>query len=146
MTVKKWLEINRKIDVYKIAREVIEATEWEMVKINRDQLMRNQDSAGNQLGDYLSKNYANFKLSRGQSGVVDLFLTGEYQRSIFVETNGKEYFHKASDWKADKLADKFGEKILGMQKGYHFENYRKNKFLPLFARKYAAARKGLSTM
>lgn len=145
MTVKQWLEINRKIDVYAIARKVIEETEADMVGLNRTQLMHNLDSKGNPLGGYMSRSYQSLKIRRGGTGEVDLFLYGGYQRSIFVEANGKEYFYKADDWKADKLADKYGEDILGLPRA-SFNYYRITKFMPLFARKYEAARKGLSTL
>lgn len=125
MTVKQWLEINRKIDVYKIARSVIEETEDDMVKVNRDQLMRNEDSDGKSLGDYRSDSYARFKFNRGQSGAVDLFLKGDFQRSIYVEAKARQYFFNATDNKTSKLTVKYGEKIFGMQKGYHFEKLPK---------------------
>jgi hypothetical protein len=143
MTVKQWLEGIRRIDLFAIARDVIEETEEDLVKINRDQLMRNENSDGEFLGEYKSSAYAKMKIGRNQSGVVDLFLRGDFQRSIFVQLNGREFFMNATDSKTDKLERKYGKKILGVEKGYHYNNYRLNKFLPKFKARYDAARKSM---
>ena len=97
-------------DILKIIRSEKEY----LIKLNTSQLMEGKDIDGVLLEPpYFSPSYAEFKLLMNPLGVVDLFLTGKFQRSIFVNANEFPVIFDARDSKKDMLVAKYG-KILGV--------------------------------
>ena len=85
-----------------------------LVDLNTQQLMQGKDIHGALLTPpYASKAYADFKLMMNPLGVVDLFLTGDFQNSIFVQADKFPLMFDATDEKKNELVDKYGD-ILGL--------------------------------
>jgi len=80
----------------------------------RDQLRVGIAGDGNQIGEYFSPEYISFKESIGSITVpnVDLLVTGAFYESIHGLFEDGELWFEASDPKAVKLVDQYGEEIL----------------------------------
>ncbi len=78
-----------------------------------DQLTRGIKGDGEELANYRSREYAEFKKSIGSvsSPVADLKLTGAYHRSIMLEVSGEEAAVTSDDQKDLELSLKYGEEI-----------------------------------
>lgn len=82
--------------------------EAELTDLNRKQLDKGLDAAGNDLGDYRYYEYKN------RWRPVDLKDTGAFRRSFDIKPFGKGFEVVATDPKADELQDKYGDAILGL--------------------------------
>lgn len=99
-------------DILKIIRSEKEY----LVRLNTSQLLEGKDVDGVLLEPpYFSPSYAELKLFMNPLGVVDLFLTGKFHRSIFVIADEFPIVFDARDSKKDMLVGKYG-KILGVSK------------------------------
>lgn len=96
--------------------EIVKDQEHVAVDLITSQLMHGHDGEGKSLGEYKYPWYAEFKKTLNPRGVVDLKLEGDFHASIFIESNGFPVMFNASDEKADKLIDKYGEDILKLSK------------------------------
>lgn len=92
--------------------KIVKDNQDEALDLNRSQLLENRDSEGESLGEYASIAYANLK----GSVKVDLKLTGEFQKSFFMETDKFPVVFGAKDQKAEMLSEKYGQEIFGLDK------------------------------
>lgn len=90
-----------------IILESLRRIEDVIVDLNRAQLMAGLNSKGGLLGTYRSKEYEEFKkyLNPKANGAVDLFLTGAFQESFFVELGKLPVTIFATDNKTGKLSE-----------------------------------------
>lgn len=98
------------ISINDIIRESVEAHPEEISDINTKQLLKGLDSEGKDLGTY--KNFA----YKNRFRPVDLKLTGDFHRSISPDAGKDNFEMKATDFKTEKLKDKYGDEILGIAK------------------------------
>jgi hypothetical protein len=87
-----------------------------IVNLNRDQLRKGQRGEGDMPG-YFSAAYLNYKRSLDSyfaGGKTDLFLTGDFQKSMYLAVNGKSAEISATDWKTEQLLEKYGEGIFNL--------------------------------
>lgn len=85
-----------------------------LVDLNTSQLMKGIRSDGTSLGNYKSKDYANFKRTLNPNGVVDLKLTGAFHESFYVRKSEFPIVIDAKDKKRNELVNKYGEKLFGL--------------------------------
>lgn len=72
---------------------------------------------GSRIGYYRSPSYRNLKRSLNPlaSGTVDLILTGQFTRGLFVESKGNSRFlFDSHDDKTPDLIEKYGQDIMGI--------------------------------
>lgn len=82
-----------------------------MVDLNVDQMMQGLNAEGQEIGEYRSPSYAEFKQymnSRPAPFVPDLRLTGSFHSRMFAKRSGDEITFSSTDWKTDALVDKYG--------------------------------------
>lgn len=93
--------------------------------VNTEQLMQGKDIHDVLLGPpYASASYADLKLFMNPLGVVDLFLTGKFHKSIFVKASQFPITYDARDKKKDKLVRKYGDILGASEKGKEdFDQY-----------------------
>jgi len=117
--LRKFQAINRN-PVQLIADQVEqeEATRSTLRILNREQLLQGKDATGAKLRPaYRSPSYARRKNQQNSApgeGTPDLFLTGDFSRSIFAEVQGDKVIFDATDEKTPALAAKYGEAIFGL--------------------------------
>ena len=92
--------------------QIVQENQTEAVDLNRSQLLGNRDSEGESLGEYASIAYANKK----GSVLVDLKLTGDFQKSFFINSEKFPVVFGAKDEKTEILKSKYGEEIFGLDK------------------------------
>jgi hypothetical protein len=97
--------------------KILKSEEAALVDANTDQLMRGEDSEGNEIDPpYRSRNYAEFKLFLNPAGVVDLNLTGAFHAKFkLVTSKGWPAYLYSTDKKAPELEGKYGRDIYGVQ-------------------------------
>lgn len=93
---------------------IVANNEHYLVDLNTFQLMHGKDTDGVFIEPpYRSVSYAHYKLFLNPLGVVDLFLTGDFQKSIFIKADSFPITFDAGDSKKSELVNKYG-KILGL--------------------------------
>lgn len=98
--------------VEKALLNIVKKNESEALDFNRSQLLGNRDSEGESLGEYASIAYANKK----GSVLVELKLTGDFQKSFFMETDKFPVVFWAKGDKTEMLTEKYGREIFGLDK------------------------------
>jgi hypothetical protein len=110
-----WKSINLVTEVSDIAAN----HEKELADYNREQLYKKgQDSTGKPLKQYRSPKYAAVKHEMNPLpglGKPDLFVTGEFHKSIFAQVRNRSIIFDAADPKVEFLAAHYGEPIFGLQ-------------------------------
>lgn len=92
--------------------KIVKSSQEFLIDLNTLQLMDGKDIHGVFIGPpYRSKAYAEFKLFLNPKGVVDLFLTGKFHRSIFIKASSFPVLFDAKDPKKDMLINKYGDVI-----------------------------------
>jgi len=99
--------------------DAIKSTENDLVRMNKEQMLKSQDSTGNALihkstgSEFLTPAYAKEK-GKSKPNLKD---TGSFQREMFLEVDENElsWFIDSDDAKADILADNYGVKIFGIK-------------------------------
>lgn len=86
------------------------AVEKWMTDTNRAQMMVSMRADGKLIQPEYSESYAKKK---GHE-FPDLFLTGDFQGSMFFVTDGVEFFLTSNDEKTNSLTDRYGENIFGI--------------------------------
>jgi hypothetical protein len=118
-TIRKMLTGVQSIKLAEQLPIIIKDTSPEIVRLNRFQLYNQSvDKQGDPLRLYGSLSYALEKNKMNPApgfGRPDLFLTGSFQRAIYVEVSGQVIKVWSRDSKADSLTKKYGE-IFGMTK------------------------------
>lgn len=104
------------ISFNQVIEEAIEQTAPELIKQQQAQMLTAQNSDGGVIGYYASPAYKARKLAANPlaGGKVDLKLTGDFQRSIFVDPRLGSVVIDSGDSKAGMLIEKYGENIFGL--------------------------------
>jgi hypothetical protein len=107
---------SQKIDRNKLLKQAIKKNEKELVDINRDQMRKGDSGEGKIKPDY-SPWYLNFKQglpSYFAGDSPDLFLTGSFQDTMFLDVKGDQAEFDSRDGKTTKLVDKYGETLFDL--------------------------------
>jgi len=112
-----WLELSTKFDT--VIDDSIKDNEELIIKEQVDQMRHGQDAEGNVIGIYRSWAYALFKEEMGlqepaPSGVVNLYLTGDFTRGIELQYSKDFVMPNSTDKKNNMLIEKYGDKIFGL--------------------------------
>jgi len=110
----------QKIDLDAIGIKATETHGTAIVDLNRDQLRKGQKGESDMPG-YRSAAYLNYKQSLSSyfaGNKTDLFLTGEFQKSMFLRIAGKSAEISATDYKTPDLLEKYGEGIFNLNKDF----------------------------
>lgn len=116
------LNINaQKIDANKLLDEVIQQNASYFIDKLQKQLQKGQIRKGDIVRsyEYLSAKYKKRKQQMNPSagGKVDLKNTGDFYRGMFLDKKGNEFLINSSDWKADKLKQRYSnDDIMGLSK------------------------------
>lgn len=105
---KKSNDFVSKLDTY--IEIVIEDSEVELTSLNRDQMLSSRTATDQAITPPYSQKYATFK---GKSN-PDLFLTGDFQKEMVIQTNGSQYNISSLDEKTASLVSRYGEEIFGV--------------------------------
>lgn len=106
------------IDMVKLVADIMQQHADAIAGYNRRQLLQGLDKDGKIFKRYHSRLYAAKKHRQNQQageGVADFFLTGAFQKSIFLKTDGDKYMLDATDSKRDKLVAMSSTSIFGLQ-------------------------------
>lgn len=88
--------------------------EFELVQLNKNQLYdKGIDSKSVALHPYRSLVYAEMKFNKRGIELVDLFLSGEFQRNFYIIIESETYGISSTDEKTEKLIAKYGDDIFG---------------------------------
>ncbi len=107
-----------------IFRRAVLENEAEILDLNTAQLERGEDSFGNLLDEYASDTYAQFKQALGSKaplGIPDLKLEGDFYSGFVLKYDGAAFFITSTDEKKDRLKDKYGEDVFGLQEKSIFD-------------------------
>jgi hypothetical protein len=77
------------------------------------------NALGEQIGKYRNPAYARRKNAMNPLpgfGIPDLKLSGAFHRQVYAETRGDKVILDSTDPKTQKLVDKYGEEIFGLNK------------------------------
>lgn len=90
-------------------------TEGELIDLNRSQMMDGSTATGKNIGEY-SAFTKEIKAAKGQQTQwVTLFDEGDFQRAMKIETLNEQFVTiNSSDWKTEKLTNKYGNDIFGL--------------------------------
>lgn len=102
-----------------------------LINLKVQELTRGENDKGGRIGYYRNPNYRLFKqqVNPLASGTVDLILTGQFTRGLFVESIGNGLFQfDSSDDKAPELFQKYDD-IRGIQNNV-FIQFQKDYIVP----------------
>ena len=114
--LKEWQKRFRGIRTI-INRAIVENQE-EILDLNVAQLEIGQDSTGALLEKYQYDSYAKMKKAMGSKapeGTPDLKLEGDFHEGFVLREDGSDFLITSEDSKKDRLRDKYGEDIFGLQ-------------------------------
>jgi|SRR5215216_2856308 len=94
--------------------KIVENNKDTLIDLNLSQLMQGRNSAGQSLGNYASKEYADFKRTLNPLGVIDLKLEGDFHAGFYVEASKFPVVIDSADEKTNELGIKYGEDIFGL--------------------------------
>jgi hypothetical protein len=116
-----------------LVTESVEETKETATKYNREQMMDGYDSTDEEIGGYASYEYEQMKqeLNPFANGRVDLKLTGAFHKAMNAKVNGNVLTIDSTDSKRNKLVEKYGEKIFGLNTKNQ-KRYKKDVNLYLF--------------
>ena len=115
MALEKFLAAARNLaslDLVAVSLGAVRDNEQRLIDANQTQLQQSIDSDGDWLGEYRSIAYANLK---GRPD-VDLKLTGDFYRGMFVDANKYPVVFSSRDEKTEMLTAKYGDEIFGTTK------------------------------
>ena len=119
MTISEYANKALMIDLSATFKNVIERSEGTITDLNREQLYkRGEDSEGNKLLSYSGTLYALEKNAMNASPGMfnpDLYYSGAFHRSFFVDATEEGFSIWATDEKTDDLVEKYGSAIMGLQ-------------------------------
>jgi hypothetical protein len=89
--------------------EIIRKHASQLIDLNTNQLMHGENAEGGVLGIYRSESYKKLKsfLNPDAGGKVDVKLTGDFQRSFFLEAEKFPIGVFATDLKTGKLSEMY---------------------------------------
>ena len=105
------------IDVLEIAVDIFERFSPQLVKLNKEQMLRGEDSESFPLPDVASASYANYKSSIGSKSVprYDFKVTGKFQDAMYGIVERAVYYIDSKDEKRDRLVSLSSVEIFGVQ-------------------------------
>src|SRR5688572_18251317 len=110
MTVEKQYEIIATLDIEKVAIESVDATKEIMADLNVEQMRAGFRADGSPITpDYSDVTIMIKKAKRQVWDHVTLQDTGDFQRSITVDVEGKNVVLDSTDWKTAKLERKYSK-------------------------------------
>lgn len=89
----------------------------QLLKAKVNEFKRGENPDGSRIGYYLNPAYRSFKRSLNPlaGGTVDLILTGDFTRQLFVEkASERTFMFDSYDEKTPKLVAKYGSDIMGL--------------------------------
>ena len=102
-----------KINLSEFIKQIVSDNEQDITDIQRDQMRRGEAADGKIKPDY-PPGYLNLKQSLPSyfgDGSPDLFLTGDFQKAMYIRFSGVKWEFDSKDSKTVKLLDKYGENI-----------------------------------
>lgn len=111
-------------------RKVIQRSP-KLLRLKTNEFRRGENSEGGRIGYYRNPNYRLFKqqLNPIANGTVDLILTGQFTRGLFVESKRNSIFYfDSTDDKAPDLFERY-EDIRGIQE-YTFREFQRTDIAP----------------
>lgn len=98
--------------------ESIKNVEDDLLKINKSQMLSSLDSDGSPLVHKETGNKNVTVAYQQKTGKItpNLFLSGDFQKSMFLEVNENDnsFFIDSEDWKNGILTENYGSKIFGI--------------------------------
>lgn len=115
--LERWKSVNLKTEV----PIIIQDTNGEMVKLNREQLkVKGLDSESKRLKPYQSPAYALDKNRMNPSPGLfnpDLFVTGRFHGGFYANVKAsKSILFGSTDFKSERLEKSYGKQIFGLTK------------------------------
>lgn len=86
------------------------------------------------IGNYQSAEYAidKYQMNPLAGGHVDLIVTRDFTNHLYVENvRPRAYLFNSTDWKTDRLINKYGIDIMGLNQDYWL-NRQEQIYLPVF--------------
>lgn len=105
---QKAREINQNIDLLVV--HAVKNKEKNLVNINRSQMLNHKRADDKTIFPKYSPSYASFKGFKDPN----LKLTGDFQKDMFLETKGNEFYISSKDGKTLKLIMQYSEDIFGI--------------------------------
>lgn len=102
----------------------------ELIREKTQEFKRGEMPDTSRIGYYRSSAYRSYKQSLNPmaSGTVDLILTGQFTRGLFVESKGNSRFlFDSNDDKTPDLVEKYGQDIMGINPDA-FYNLQRDRF------------------
>jgi hypothetical protein len=97
------------LDAESLILEAAASREGELADANVENLENHKLSNGNPIKPDYSPTYAEFKGFK----VPDLEVTGDHHSGVFADVQGDGIVFDSTDWKSDKLTDKYTVDIYG---------------------------------
>lgn len=124
-------------DIRKIAEEIVQSDELQLMELNRIQLSRGLTSDNTYITpEYRSGAYAVYKARKGSRspfGTPDLKDTGNFYQSLYL---GDKFTIQSNIPYADNLVKRYGESIYGISKE-DLKLYVQTSFIPKLKQKIA---------
>lgn len=120
MTALEMIGSLSNIDIQRVALDALKLSEASLIDANIDQLRKGIRSNGEQIGTYKNASYARRKNQMNpEAGLdnVDLILTGEFYRGIFIEFTADEMIFDSTGKEKENgidLLDEWGKSVLGV--------------------------------
>jgi len=117
--LRKWQRRFR--DIRKIINRAIVENQEEILDLNIAQLESGKDSNDAYLDEYEYDSYAKMKKgppynSKAPLGIPNLRLEGDFHEGFIMEPDGDDFNITSTDSKTDRLRDKYGDDIFGLNK------------------------------
>lgn len=124
MTINELYRKLKSIDIETLMDRAVLDNKEEIVDANTASLSAGKFPDGDQMPDYRSVSYSEFKQSIGSQaplGVTDLKLTGAFHSGFYLKATGQGYEIGSTDSKSSELEAKYGSDIFGIAKDYDKE-------------------------
>ena len=127
------MEFSKELAVRKSSKLIID--------FNRYQMRQGKDAKNGMITPFYSKNWAKYKESLSTYGLtgkkVNLFLTGSFQKEMYLIITNGEYFIHSQNEKTPKLKEKYGNDIFGLNRDSNAEikPIVTNEFMKIFRQK-----------
>lgn len=103
------------ISIAELIENTMVETRQQYITLQREQMLAGKRNDGGMIGRYASPAYAAKKNNPvARAGNVDLYDTGDFQRSIFIDPRGETFVVDSVDNKSEMLQKKYGESIFGL--------------------------------
>lgn len=121
VTIDKLIANLKSVKMQDVISSSIDATRYEAVEAQRDQMLHGKASDGKLIGKYKNPKYAQKKYAQNSEaglGNVDLYLKGDFQKDVFIDTRDKSVVFSSADSKLEDLVDRYGDRIFGLSPSY----------------------------